>query len=122
MRGRSDAAALVQRADSLVMVGPPIGDMRGYATLAFARLYERLGDGERALEAVRRRSYLRPWPHYLASYLREEGRLAAAAGEREAAARAYRQYLDLRAEPDSTLRPQVDSVKAELGELGWRYR
>jgi tetratricopeptide (TPR) repeat protein len=121
-RGLPEALRLVERTDSIVAVGPPLGDARAYASLAIARLYERLGDPERALASIRRRPYLRGWPRYLASYLRAEGRLAAATGDRDGAGRAYRQYLTLRASAVPALRAEVDSVRAELGALGWRWR
>jgi hypothetical protein len=117
-----EAQRLVERADSIVAVGPPLGDARAYASLAIARLYDRIGDAERALTSVRRRLYLRGWPRYLATYLREEGRLAAATGDKEGAARAYRQYLAMRTAVAPSLRGEVDSVRAELGALGWRWR
>jgi DNA-binding SARP family transcriptional activator len=121
-RAVPEAQRLVERADSIVAVGPPLGDARAYASLAIARLYDRIGDSERALTNARRRPYLRGWPRYLATYLREEGRLAAATGDKEGAARAYRQYLSMRTAVAPPLRAEVDSVRAELGALGWRWR
>jgi DNA-binding SARP family transcriptional activator len=121
-RSLPEALRLVERTDSLVAVGPPLGDARAYASLAIARLYERLGDPERALASVRRRPYMHGWPRYLAAYLRAEGRLAAATGDRDGAGRAYRQYLTLRTSVAPALRAETDSVRAELGALGWRWR
>ena len=54
---------------------------------------------------------------YLATQLREQGRLAALAGEREEAIRAYRHYLALRADAEPALKPQVDAVRRELQQL-----
>jgi DNA-binding SARP family transcriptional activator len=121
-RSLPEALRLVERTDSIMSVGPPLGDARAYASLAIARLYERLGDPERALASIRRRPYLRGWPRYLGSYLRSEGRLAAETGDRDGAGRAYRQYLAMRASAAPPLRAEVDSVRAELGALGWRWR
>ncbi|MGI8843996.1 MAG: BTAD domain-containing putative transcriptional regulator [Gemmatimonadaceae bacterium] len=121
-RGLPEARRLVERSDSIVAVGPPLGDTRAYASLAIARMYASLGDPERALASVRRRPYLRGWPRYLGAYLREEGRLAAATGDREGAANAYRQYLALRNSAAPSLVEEADSVRAELGALGWRWR
>jgi hypothetical protein len=49
--------------------------------------------------------------------LREEGRLAALAGDREGAIRAYRHYLALRSEPEPAVRDQVAAVRGELRRL-----
>lgn len=52
-----------------------------------------------------------------ATYLREQGRLGAAAGNREAAIAAYRQYLRLRARHEPVLDRDVATVRAELEKL-----
>jgi hypothetical protein len=49
--------------------------------------------------------------------LREEGRLAALTGDRTGAIRAYQHYLALRTDPEPSLRPQVEQVRADLGQL-----
>ena len=49
--------------------------------------------------------------------LREEGRLADLAGDREAAIEAYRHYLALRTDPEPSLQPQIEQVRAELARL-----
>jgi hypothetical protein len=89
-----------------------------FTNLVEARLLEKLGDVRGALAAARRRSDA--WAQnnpYLATQLREQGRLAALAGEREEAIRAYRHYLALRVDPEPALRPQVDAVRRELRQL-----
>ena len=121
---RSPAApAALARADSLL-------DQLDYSTAvthagrltlaAFtaARLHERRGDLKGALRAIRRRP---EWPGnvspYLALQLREEGRLATLAGDREGAIRAYQQFLRLRPTPEPRLRAQTDAVRRELTRL-----
>ena len=52
-----------------------------------------------------------------AAHLREEGRLAALAGDRAEAISAYRHYLALRSDPEPVLRSKVDEVRAELAKL-----
>lgn len=87
--------------------------------IELARLYETSGDARKALEVIRRRPY--HWAEgteYLTTNLREEGRLAAKAGDREGAVRAYSHYLRLRDNPDAALLPQADSVRAALQRLG----
>jgi tetratricopeptide (TPR) repeat protein len=89
-----------------------------FANLVAARLLEKLGDVRGALAAARRRSDA--WAQnnpYLATQLREQGRLAALAGEREEAIRAYRHYLALRVASEPALRPQVEAVRRELRQL-----
>jgi serine/threonine-protein kinase len=118
-RGRADAGLLVERFDSMVHAGP---EWRwSFPRHRFlARLWEARGDTGRALAAVRRRR--RPQVRYLASDLREEGRLAAAFGDTAGAVRAYRHYLALRLDPEPTLQPEVDTVRAELARLSARRR
>ena len=89
-----------------------------FANLVAARLLEKTGDIRGALAAARRRSDA--WSTnnpYLATQLREQGRLAALAGEREEAIRAYRHYLALRVSPEPALQPQVEAVRRELAKL-----
>jgi serine/threonine-protein kinase len=89
-----------------------------FANLVAARLLEKAGDIRGALQAARRRSDA--WAQnnpYLATQLREQGRLAALAGEREEAIRAYKHYLALRFAPEPALQPQVEAVRRELIKL-----
>jgi hypothetical protein len=84
--------------------------------LILARLHESRGDLTRALRAARRRMGYSP-PGLLSYALREEGRLAALAGDPAGAIRAYSHYLALRYNPEPSLKPQVDQVRAELARL-----
>jgi TolB-like protein len=119
--GLPDARVAVATADSLartwvaqVCCYETISD----ANLVLASLWERHGDLARALQAARRRGGRHmDAPHYLASFLREEGRLAARLGDTVGAVRAYRHYLVHRRDPEPTLRPEVDRVRAELARL-----
>ena len=88
-----------------------------YPPIALARLLEASGDRAAALAAIRRRPYFIGWQPFLAASLREEGRLAALAGDRAGAVRAYEHYLALRYDPEPALRPAADSVRAELTRL-----
>ena len=74
------------------------------------------GDWPRA-EAAARRRYKGINPRFLSSYLREEGRAAAAVGHREAAIRAYQHYLALRYDPEPSVKPEVEQVRADLADL-----
>jgi hypothetical protein len=95
----------------------PGGFVQDAGNLILARLKERRGDVRGALAAVRRRETFLTRPLYLSTFLREEGRLAALAGENDAAIEAYRHYLALRSDPEPPLRPEVDYVRDELGKL-----
>ncbi|HEX3275137.1 MAG TPA: serine/threonine-protein kinase [Gemmatimonadales bacterium] len=95
----------------------PVG-FEDFVNLEVARIRERQGDLRAALRAVRRRSYSYHLTDYLATHLREEGRLAALTGDRAGAIRAWRHYLALRSDAEPALRPGIDSVRAELAKLG----
>jgi len=89
------------------------------ANLVVAHLAELQGDLPLALRAVRRRAglygFFPSW--HLSTFLREEGRLAALAGDRAGAVRAYRHYLALRTNPEPEVKPEVEMVRAELAKL-----
>jgi serine/threonine-protein kinase len=95
----------------------PVG-FEDFANLEVARLRERQGDLPAALRAVRRRFYAYHLTDYLTAHLREEGRLAALTGDTTGAIRAWRHYLLLMSDAEPSVRPKVDSVRAELAKLG----
>jgi hypothetical protein len=139
--GRPDAATALDRLDSLIAIGPgglrngpavaftlspafvrtvigisPVG-FEDFANLIVARLHERQGNLPAALAAVRRRAYAYHRTEYLASHLRQEGRLAALTGDRAGAVRAYQHYLALRSDPEPVLKHEVQEVQAERARL-----
>lgn len=115
---RPQARRLVALLDSAYQVGPHLDRWTSTPNLSVARLLEALGDREGALAAVRRGVPRDLAPQIaLSTFLREEGRLAALTGDRIRAIRAYRRYLDLRADPEPSLRPQVEQVRTELAKL-----
>ena len=87
-------------------------------TIFGARVFEKLGDSARALALASR--YV-VWSTesvpYLGIQLREQGRLAARAGDRKRAIRAYEHYLGMRATAEPSVRPQLDSVRRELASV-----
>jgi hypothetical protein len=121
-RGDPSAPRALARLDEFVRAGPAefyLGDgLFDHASIALARLREALGDPSGSLDALRRRPYFIGWQPFLASSLRYEGRLAAAAGDRDGAIRAYEHHLALRYDPEPSLRAATDSVRAELARLG----
>ena len=116
-----DLRAATLRLDSLLRVldyATANAGRTSFENLIAARLLEKVGDTRGALAAARRRTdaWVQNNP-YLATQLHEQGRLAALAGEREEAIRAYRHYLAFRTDVDPALRPQVDAVRRELNQL-----
>ena len=89
--GRPDAAALVERLDSLLREDAWLP----YGGLVLARLREARGDIAGALAALQRVPANQPF-FYGSTYLAEEGRLAARSGDQARAARARERYLALR--------------------------
>ena len=116
-RRAPDLAARIELLDSLTAYGDPLREWVYVAPIDMARWWEQLGDARRAHAASRRHHTFGRWPLYLTPALREEGRLAALAGDRAGAASAYRRYLALRDQPDPSLRPQADSIRDVLSSL-----
>ena len=112
VENRADAGAAFARLDTLLLTGetPP-----GWV-MEVARWREAQGDIRGALRAIRRRAgYLEFWN--LSYLLREEGRLAVLVGDRAGAIKAYTHYLALRYNPEPSVKPEVDRVRAELAQL-----
>jgi hypothetical protein len=106
---------LLARLDSTLLAGSVGPAIRG--NLVAARLHEQRGELPAALAAVRRRMFgVLALPEYV-TYQREEGRLAALAGDRAGAIRAYRRYLAMRVDPEPALRAQVAQIRANLTAL-----
>ena len=95
-----DARASLERADALSREGrrqfPMLGSNE--MNLELARLWEQVGDRPAALAALRRRAYHWTAAMNLATYLREEARLATLTGDHAGAARATDHYRALRGE------------------------
>jgi eukaryotic-like serine/threonine-protein kinase len=111
----------VARLDSLILLGDVASaptSRLAQQTIFGARVWEKLGDLPRAVAMSSRYAV---WASenvpYLGLQLREQGRLAARAGDKKRAARAYQHYLAMRADPEAWVKPQVDSVKRELNQL-----
>ena len=116
--GDSSARLLVQRLDSLTLTGPDV-DVRDPATVALARLWDRLGEPGRALDAIRRRQYHhRTGLPYLAVRLKEEGRYALAVGDTTAARAAWHRVLLLQGQAEPSRQKSVDAIRTGLARLG----
>jgi len=89
------------------------------ANLQLARMQESSGNLIGALRALRRREYyFNPEElEFFSTALREEGRIAALAGDRASAVRAYQHYLALRSDPEPSQTPEVEHVRSELAKL-----
>jgi serine/threonine protein kinase len=114
--GKPDARRLVELADAMLRNAPPGRMAMSHTQLLLARAFDALGDPEAGLRTIRRRHPNNP-AYFLATILAEEGRLAARAGDRDGAIRAYRHYLVLRTDPDPALVPEVERIRAELSRL-----
>ncbi len=109
---RPDAGAAFARLDTFLLTG---GAPPGWV-MEVARWREAQGDIRGALRATRRRAgYQEFWN--MSYLLREEGRLAALLGDRAGAIKAYSHYLALRYNPEPSVKPEVDRVRAELAQL-----
>jgi eukaryotic-like serine/threonine-protein kinase len=119
------AVAPLRSLDSLLRTGPrPLEIVSSdffrsfvFGGLFAARLHERRGDAAAGLAAVLRRPSIGAGTTYLASSLRTEGRLAMLTGDHERAIRAYRHYLALRSQPDSSVAQEVSRVRLDLAAL-----
>lgn len=119
-RGSPRADALLQQLDSVMRSAPFVTlESPDYQNLVLARLFAERNDLPHALAAVRRRQFEVRWnsAFFLTTYLRMEGHLAALAGDRDAALRAYRDYLELRQTPESGVLPVVARVRAEVAQV-----
>ena len=117
-RERSPAAAERLRQLDSVLVNQEAEREDGplYGNLISARLHEARQEYKEALAALRRRDASFFWP-IVVTYHREEGRIAAEAGDTAAAIRAYERYLRIRDNVEPRLRPEVQRVRAELAAL-----
>jgi DNA-binding SARP family transcriptional activator/TolB-like protein len=112
-----NARGRVTALDAIAFTNETAGDAAAYAPLWIAQLHERVGDVSGALSALRRRQYMSDWPRYLATILREEGRLAERTGDAAGTRDALRRYLVLRRRPDAALQAQVDEVRQTVDRL-----
>jgi serine/threonine-protein kinase len=110
---RNDAPSLRALVDTESR-GGCCGGVHPSIYLLLASAYELSGNESAALSTLRRGKWV---VGFLPTILREEGRLAARAGDRDGAIRAYQHYLALRSDPEPVLRPQRDSIHAVLESL-----
>jgi len=117
--GRADAAQRLASLDSMLALGPLGAHVRLSGNLVASRLWERAGNVRKAYDASQRWAFTNNTidGSLSATYLREQGRLAAAVGDREAAIAAYRRYLRLRARHEPALDRDVATVRSELEKL-----
>jgi hypothetical protein len=111
---RPEGLALRALVDSIALDG--CCELPDFVPVVLARAYEASGEEAAALRVVRRGVWYYP-PRLLSTYLREEGRLAARAGDRAGAIRAWDHYLALRSNPEPVLIAQRDSIRGEVNRL-----
>lgn len=117
LAGGPNLAARVETLDTVLQGVPMSGILTIVGNLVTARLWERQGEHRRALDAIRRRRQNDGFEPIWVAYAREEGRIAARAGDLSGARRAYQHYLMLRTQAEPPVRIQVDSVRKELADL-----
>lgn len=113
--GDPEAHRLVLSVDSLLLTVPYVQIL--WENLMVARLLEAEGEYSRAAAAAGRFRYGLGYPHYMSEYLREGGRLAALAGDRERAIERYTRYLALRSDPEPATADEVARVRSALDSL-----
>jgi DNA-binding SARP family transcriptional activator/TolB-like protein len=117
---RPDARARVWHADS-VLRRETAEPSRAEAHLILGQLWSQLGEPVRGLSAARlRTSDWNGGPALLAASLREEGELAATAGDLAASIKAYRHFLALRSHPDAAFMPRIAAVTRQLEAIEGR--
>jgi serine/threonine-protein kinase len=119
LAARPDAGQRLASLDSLMALGPLGDHVRLAGNLVASRLWERAGNVRKAYEAAQRWAFTNnPIDGSLyATYLREQGRLGAAVGDRETAIAAYRRYLQLREDAEPSLARDIAAARAELARL-----
>ena len=80
-------------------------------------LHDAYGEHAQALAAARRQVVFASNPFYRSTLLREEGRLAALAGDREGAIQAYRRFLALRRHAEGPAAAETEQVRRALAAL-----
>jgi len=111
--------AAVVSADSVMRALPGEAGIRfPHFNHDVAVAFARFGDYASAAAAARRRFFARAWR--LTVTYRDEGRWALLAGDTASAAIAFRRYLQLMADPEPTLVPERDSIRATLALIDRR--
>lgn len=115
----ANAKQLVDDANKYVLETPRLDrrDVRAIANLMIAGMYEEVGDPKGALEAASRRDLQLQMSAYASTFLRLQANAAEKLGDREAAARALRAYIELRAKADRPLQPDVQNARDRLKAL-----
>ena len=117
-RGEPAADGLLRRAEEALAPGPRVNTAALIIyNLVMARALEERGEVERALASVRRAEMPYDQPYFLAEKLRTEGRLAALAGDRDGAIRAYQRYFALRPDPEPAARAADEPHRRTLARL-----
>jgi serine/threonine-protein kinase len=116
-----DPSRKLELLDSLVMTRGESGMLTNAlvqaSNLELARRWAAGGDLARARRALDRRIYFMWDLAFLSTALREKARLAALAGDRSAAIRAYEHYLALRFDPEPSQRADMEQARWELAKL-----
>ena len=115
----SNAKQLIDDANATLISTPRLDrrDVRTLANLMIAGMYEEIGESRAALTASSRRDIQLALPVYSSTFLRLQASAAEKVGDRESAMRALRTYIELRANADASLQPDVQAAKDRLKAL-----
>ena len=117
-RSSAPPREVVERADSMLHDGPPVGQARAPMNIVVARSWERLGDARRAARAIARIPTMDPntFP-LLGPAMRDQGRMALAVGDTAWATSTWRQYLRWRTNADPAQQEADGAIRARLLQL-----
>jgi hypothetical protein len=121
-RQTSDARTRVQRLDSLVLDAPNIDRrlVRTPANMVLAALWERLGNPDAVVTVTARRDGQTAYSMYHSERLRLRARAARTLGRDEVERSALEEFLEMRAQAEPQLRPELERIRARLAELNAR--
>jgi TolB-like protein len=118
-RGAPDARERFERLDSLLVHAPNLSRRvaRTTGNIVLAELWERAGEPERALRVARRQDWQFGFAMYYPDRLRRIARLARRLDRPEEEAEALQHFVEMRAQAEPHLQPEVAEARARLAVL-----
>ena len=117
-RKSRDTRPRLVRLDSILSDAPALdGQARTTLSSMLADLWERIDDPTRALAANRRYERSLEWGRLSSTRIRRDARLLERLGRPREAIDAWRSYVELRANAEPSLQPDLAQAKANLARL-----